>query len=256
MRNVVKQLLLTNSFDPDALNYIKAVELADRQPLENNVKRAINIFVIGCKSDGIWNAIKTSCLLCGARTLLGALIPLKGTAPTNFNFISGDYNPKTGLKGNGLTKYLNSNRLSNADPQNNCHLSCYLTEAGSTGERIIGSGGNSTGALTLGANFGTNNYQARSRSSTLDEFSYSSFSPGFLGQSRSNNSNFSVRFNSVSQSRTRTSETASVNQVEVFRSEAFSTSARISFYSIGEAIDLVLLDTRLTTFMNTLNEVL
>lgn len=77
------------SFDADALAYITAVETADGQSLEYGVKTAINSFIVGCKVDGIWNAIKSSAILAGARTLTGALVPLKGTAPTNFNFVSG-----------------------------------------------------------------------------------------------------------------------------------------------------------------------
>jgi hypothetical protein len=96
--------------DVDAIAYIAAVEVADAEPLELGVKRSINAFVKGCKADGIWDAIKASCIMAGARTLAGALVPLKGTAPTNFNFVSGDYNRKTGLVGDGSTKYLDSNR--------------------------------------------------------------------------------------------------------------------------------------------------
>jgi hypothetical protein len=83
--------------------------------------------VIGCKQDGIWTAIKASCILAGARTLTGALVPLAGTAPTNFNFVDADYNRKTGLVGNGSNKYLNSNRAGNADPQNSFHHAVYGT---------------------------------------------------------------------------------------------------------------------------------
>ena len=114
-------------FDAEALAYITAVETADGQALETGVRIAINNFVVGCKQDGIWNAIKASCILAGARTLAGALVPLVGTAPTNFNFDSEDYNRKTGLKGNGSDKYLASNRNNNADPKDNKHLSVYIS---------------------------------------------------------------------------------------------------------------------------------
>jgi hypothetical protein len=72
---------------------------------------AINAFITGCKADGTWDAIKACCILAGWNGLTGALVPLKGTAPTNFNFVSGDYNRQTGLVGNGTTKHLNSNFL-------------------------------------------------------------------------------------------------------------------------------------------------
>jgi hypothetical protein len=67
--------------DPDAAAYITAVETADGQALEERTKIAIDNFVLGCKADGIWTAIKASCILSGARTLAGALVPLVGTAP-------------------------------------------------------------------------------------------------------------------------------------------------------------------------------
>jgi hypothetical protein len=68
------------TYDEDAGNYIQAVETADAQALEPATRKAINNFVIGCKQDGIWTAIKASCILSGARTLAGALVPL---APVN-----------------------------------------------------------------------------------------------------------------------------------------------------------------------------
>jgi hypothetical protein len=117
------------TYDTDAQSYITAVEAADGQALETAVRDAINAFVVGCKSDGIWSAIKASCILAGARTLAGALVPLVGAAPTNVDFFSEDYNRKTGLKGNESNKYLVTNRLLNADPQNDSHLSVFKNDA-------------------------------------------------------------------------------------------------------------------------------
>ena len=113
--------------DADATAYLTAVQAADGQVLEPAVRLAVNSFIKGCKADGIWTAIKASCILAGARTLTGALIPLVGTVPTNFNFVSGDYNRETGLVGDGSTKYLDSNRANNADPQNSNHNTCWVS---------------------------------------------------------------------------------------------------------------------------------
>jgi hypothetical protein len=49
--------------DPDAAAYIAAVEDTDGQALEAAVVDAIDAFVVGCKADGIWSAIKASCIL-------------------------------------------------------------------------------------------------------------------------------------------------------------------------------------------------
>ena len=51
---------------------------------------AISQFVAGCKTDGIWDPIKACCIMAAWDGLNGALYPLKGTAPTNNNFVSGE----------------------------------------------------------------------------------------------------------------------------------------------------------------------
>jgi hypothetical protein len=66
------------TFDPDAAAYLRAVEAADGQALETPVKRAVDDFFRGTKADGTFSALKASCILCGARTLAGALVPLAG----------------------------------------------------------------------------------------------------------------------------------------------------------------------------------
>jgi len=88
--------------------------------------------------------------LAGARTLTGALVPLVGTAPTNFNFVSGDYNRETGLgDASNATKYLNSNRAGNADPQNSRHVAAYASSAISNNGAVLNAGGIGTGATSI-----------------------------------------------------------------------------------------------------------
>jgi hypothetical protein len=112
------------TYDADASAYILAVEAADGQTLEPATRSAINKFVVGCKADGIWTAIKASCILAGARTLAGALIPLVGTAPTNNGFIGigTDYVRKTGLVGNGTSKSLRTGLLANSLGNTSHHM--------------------------------------------------------------------------------------------------------------------------------------
>ena len=112
--------------DPDAISYVNLVQAADNQSLERSTRLAIDAFVKGCKSDNTWNSIKSCCILSGARTLTGALIPLKGTAPTNNNFVQQDYSRSLGLLG-ADGKYLNSNRLTNTISQNSGHLYVRLS---------------------------------------------------------------------------------------------------------------------------------
>jgi hypothetical protein len=239
--------------DADAIAYVNAVEAADGQLLEFAVGKAINDFVVGCKLDNTWSAIKASCILAGARTLSGALIPLAGTAPTNFNFVSGDYNRKTGLVGNGASKYLNSNRAANADPQNSIHLACFKTNTLLTGALM----GSITAPYDLLDNEG----------GTLRAFSRNNGTPtgiaaismtgvtGFMGWSRESASQVTIRGSSMSLTGSSTSNTPSSVSLHVFSRNLNNASqsispARIAFYSIGESLNLALLDARVTALIN------
>ncbi len=234
------------TFDADALVYITAVETADAQTLETGVKDAINTFVVGCKADGIWDAMKATCILAGARTLTGALVPLKGTAPTNANFVSADYNRKTGLVGDGSTKYLDSNRAENLDPLNSIHTVVYLTAATPAGKFSIyaSDGANATGF------YGSTIY---SRTST--PISGGTSLNGFAGMSRSGASTVAFIRNGATSTSTTASNGRGTDNFNLFRSPTYNvgtyhSSGRMAFYSIGEAIDLALFNTRVTNLIN------
>jgi hypothetical protein len=242
--------------DADAAAYIAAVEAADGATLEAGVKWDIDQFVRGCKADGIWNAIKASCILAGARTLSGALVPLAGTAPTNFNFVSGDYNRKTGLVGDNSTKYLNSNRASNADPQNSHHYSIYCSALPTTGGFPVAIGSTIYG--TTGATF---LYRRRSAGNRWEAYSRNDVNPtttnltgttaSFVGSSRDTPSNVYIRANQVTGLNSINSQTPGSDLTYVFRHQGSDYfNGRLAFYSIGESIDLALLDARVTTLIN------
>jgi hypothetical protein len=245
--------------DADAAAYITAVETADNQALENGVKVAIDNFVLGCKADGIWTAIKASCILAGARTLNGAMIPLVGTAPTNNNFVSGDYNRKTGLVGNGSTKYLNSNRAGNADPQDNFHAFAWLPSQTLVNQNIarqlIASVGNTwVGYNTLVGGVSQYFVRARQASSSVINFATNNV-VGPVGVSRSTSSAITARANGTNSSVSIESATAGSPNFFVLAANDGSGAiqhapARLSFYSIGESLDLALLDARVTTLVN------
>jgi hypothetical protein len=243
-------------FDSDALAYIKAVEEADGQTLEREVRNAINQFVLGCKSDGIWNAIKASCILAGARTLDGALIPLKGSAPTNNGpFVSGDYNRKTGLLGNGSTKYLDSNRANNVDPQNNFSNGVYITGAATlSGTVALSANASAPGSTSLGAFSGN----SRSRTAIAFDPAASGFT-GFFGTSRNASTGYSYRRLQVTQEITQASQTPLTANIFIFGNNGptlAATDARIAFYWIGESLNLSQLDARVTTLVNTFGAVI
>jgi hypothetical protein len=245
-------------YDADAVDYFNRVEgvSGDNQELEPAVKTAINDFIVGCKADGVWNAIKSSAILAGARTLTGALQPLKGTAPTNNNFVSGDYNRKTGLVGDGSTKYLNSNRNNNADPQDNKHLSVFAST--SFDSTVIGAfdGVSSNGASWL-ARDATTTYVRLNAGSSYSTVEVAA--TGFVGASRSSSSTISRRvFGTTTPAINQNSVIPSNTPVTVFRQGLASqfSNSRLAFYSIGESLNLALLDTRVSQLMTDLNNII
>ena len=245
--------------DPDAATYITAVESADGQALEEPVKIAIDNFVLGCKTDGIWDAIKASCILAGARTLSGALVPLAGTAPTNYNFVAGDYNRKTGLVGDGNTKYLDSNRNNNTDPQNDKHASVYQTTAH---DRTLTRGVLGTATFVGGTQLITTT-TLRVFRIHFDSTEGLSASPSdstnvssFWGVNRSDATQVVGRYNSVSATYSAISTTPVSETIDIFRRDPNYSNARLAFYSIGESLDLALLDARVTDLINKFAEVI
>jgi hypothetical protein len=243
--------------DPDAAAYITAVEIADGQPLEIGVQVAIHSFVKGCKADGIWPAIKASCIMAGARTLAGALVPLVGTAPTNFNFVAGDYNRKTGLVGNGTTKYLDSGRNNNADPQDSKHLAVFKSSnAGKLGG-LLGTALNANGTSWIFEGFsgGNDTYRVNTNPSII--LSLGSYpDTGFIGINRSSSSNSTRRYSGATISDASTSQAPLAANALVFSAAGQPTDARLAYYSIGESLDLALLDARVTALINTFGAVI
>ena len=234
------------TYDEDAGNYIQAVETADAQALEPATRKAINNFVIGCKADGTWDAIKASCILAGARTLAGALVPLVGTAPTNVGglFVSGDYTRKTGLIGNGSTKYLNSNRAGNTDPDTNSHISVYNTTT-ETGFYIGANGPVQANELQNGLVYFQN------RSVTVPTGAtgfYGAERTGSVLTGRAGNTNATSTVNLGLL--TSPSSTYAIFARNISGVPAAYTNARLAFYSIGEALNLALLDGRVTDLIN------
>jgi hypothetical protein len=243
----------TFDYDNDAATYIQAVEAADGQLLELATRQAINNFVLGCKADGIWTAIKASCILAGARTLSGALVPLVGAAPTSVNFVSGDYNRETGLKADG-TKYLDANRNNNADPQDSNHHSVYVTEADSTGiaSSYIDGGDTGTGANNIGRSSTVANLYLRSRTSSAGSVASGS-ATGLIATNRSASTGYVVRASGSETTITAASQTPANSAVFIYGRPPGPTNtsnARLAFYSIGESLDLALLDARVTDLIN------
>jgi hypothetical protein len=248
------------AYDADAETFIAAVEAADGQTLEYSWRLAITTFVAGCKADGIWSAMALCYIMCGARTLAGALTPLTGSAPTNNGpFVTGDYTrggATPGLKGNGSTKFLNTNRIDNADGQNDVHRACYASEVATT-QFMHYFGARNAGLTQLTELLAMTNGNAElSRCRVANGVAIVSksppVSPGFKGMARSSSASFDWRSMVQSGTRTETSVSGVTNNINVFAtggSTSDRSTARIAFFSAGSALTLTTLEARATALV-------
>lgn len=231
----------SSSLDPDATAYIANVETADGQSLEEDIKTAINNFFVSAKANGYFSAIKTGCILAGAKTLSGALTPLiSGNTPTSFNFVGGDYDRINGLSGDG-SKYINTGRSTSADALNNIHMSVWAHTRDNGNNRYID--GDSDNLTIVGNN--STGFRARVGSGNLNTHGTLAAVPCLIGVSRNNSSSYDWRIGTESGTQSETSTSVNVSDYNIFSvsSGAFATSATIAFYSIGESLDLSLLST-------------
>jgi len=247
-------------YDPDAARYLAAVEAADGQALETPVRRAINAFVAALKADNLWDAMGSSCLLCGPRTLAGALVPLRGDAPTAYGFVDGDFD-RLGLTGDG-TSYLDSNRAANDDPQNDCHGAVYAFTQSAAVTSLIG------GIQTVPSVFRsfeidgsqTTNIIALRSASSFDQNS-GTFGEGLFGASRSSSGAFIAYRDGSSETVSTASEAGVPNNIYVFalnRNDIpeFHTTSKLAFYSLGTSLDLPKLDSHISSYVTAIGAAL
>jgi len=92
-------------------------------------KTPITNYFTGLFQNNLWDKLESSALFVGVG-IQGVTVPLKSTmtALTNNNFVAGDLDPLTGLKGDGSTKYLDTGSKFNDFPQNDFSMSCNITE--------------------------------------------------------------------------------------------------------------------------------
>jgi len=267
--------------DQDALNYVLAVENIDGERLEQKVKIAIENFVVGCKNDGIWDSIKESCLIGGARTLSAALLPLKGNAPTNTNFVSSDYNRKIGITARyGDLKSLKAGSKNLDYPRDNVHAAVYVTQPldifykyyffSVKPDVAVGFFSRNTINLSVSTDIFSFSLRKCTFSSTPtywnSDYSAKTFS-GLVGTSKPNDLSVEGRINGNSYTQILVpcsspywvSRAYPQGDIHLFTNSPTSSDyyyyspGTIGFYSLGENIDLVKLETRLKIYFDEIN---
>ena len=216
-----------------------------------------------------WDTMGTMTTLVGKKWE-GLLVPLRdgmnfGTNGGN-NFVSGDFDAKTGLVGDGSSKYIDSNRNNNADGQNDQAMGLYATVLDSSASgfpALMGAGNTEIGCNLIARNSDptTTMLTRNRRVSGATDSTVNGNAVGYMGMSRSGSSQYTYRANATSIDYTRSSATPLSRNIYIY---AFSTSllaagsptdARLSLYHIGPALNLATLDGILTEYMARIDEV-
>lgn len=239
----------------------------DAQAMEEGIKLAVNRFIIGCKKDEIWQCFTDCYLFIGPRTLNGILnIALRGADPNEWhvdsgsstNFVQSDYNRKTGLKGDGVSKWIRTPRVNNIFSQNNHHRAAWVTEVG-TGP-IFAGGVNQAGSTYVDwiPGYGGVRHGFVTNVKTISGNDALTSSGGFIGFSRSSASSYNYIVPGASGTVNEASQSPWMEPVEILGASIdqvnnYSTvskgSHRIAFYSHGSSVDLEKLKRRVTLLM-------
>jgi hypothetical protein len=117
-------------FSAEAANYFSRLAVAGdtthyayRQPLANYIDSLVTL------GGAYWDTMKSAASFVGVG-IQGITVPLRDGMPviTENNFVAGDLNQVTGLKGDGSLKYLDTQIVESVHSQNNVSTSVYVTE--------------------------------------------------------------------------------------------------------------------------------
>lgn len=172
------------------------------------------------------------------------LIPLRDShdAGRIYAAVEGDWNAVTGLKGNGSTIYVDSNRNNNADGQNNIAFGTWVTthQSGYSAAVLMGArSDNPTGSDQLIVNSVSSVGRNRAISRGIEQDLQIFAGAGYRGVSRVSETAWAGRANQTNTTGpTTASQTRSGNNFYIFARSQITTpnlfsDARSSFYHIG-----------------------
>jgi len=250
--------------DSDALDYLSRMATADGAGVEVGVATAVDAFFRGLKATpGLFDAIKASCILCGARTLAGALVPVVGDAPTNVadGFAGGDHSRTAGLTGNG-TSYLDTNFANTTLDKDDAHCAVYATSHETSTGAYIGAFDLSTGDCQI-AGFNATNVICRFMAANGELIPSGKITP-FLAATRGASASYLFRDDGATNTITRTSGNPTTMDWCVFArstnpTHTAASDATIAFYSIGTDIGsagLVALETAVANLITAIGNAL
>ena len=249
--------------DSDCLTYLAAVADADGAGVEVGVAVSVDTFFRDAKAAGVFPALKACCILAGARTLAGALVPVVGDAPTNVadGFVEGDYSRTDGLTGDG-TSYIDTGFANTTLDKDDAHCAVYATSHETATGAYIGAFDLSTGDCQI-AGFNATNVICRFMAANGELIPSDKLTP-FLAATRGASASYLFRDDGATNTITRTSGATTTMDWCVFArstnpTHTAASDATIAFYSIGTDIGsagLTDLDTAVSNLITAIGEAL
>jgi len=232
----------TAPFSPEALNYFSRLDAAGdttyvdyKQPLANYIDSLVTL------GGAYWDDMLSSTSFVGVG-IQGVTVPLRDgmTVPTQNNFVAGDLDQLTGLKGGTGSKSIDTNTVGTDYAQDDASLSVYA----STTPTVIGTiAGDSTvsGGMQLRQGASTNIKHSchGAVQTTVGEFGV-----GILGVSRDNSANYNYRTNATNGTLTQASVTVASGDITLFGASGVSSlyDGRLATYHAGPALNLATLE--------------
>ena len=244
------QVYTSSAFSAEAQNYFDRLDTAGdttyvdyKQPLANYIDSLVTL------GGAYWDDMGSAASFVGVG-IQGVTVPLKSTmtALTNNNFVAGDLDPLTGLKGDASTKYLDTGSKFNDFPQNDFSMSCNITEfiqETTNGNYLIyQSFGDGISQIATQNDQGVNPNNLITRCNTRN--GENNFDIGSLedlyGINRTVSTEYSVQYGASSKTVTESSQAPANQIISIFgASTEVKSNARMATYHIGPALNLATL---------------
>ena len=207
--------------------------VAYKQPLTNYITSLVEL------GGAYWDTMQSSASFVGVG-IQGITVPLRAGMASitnvNNNFVAGDLDQLTGLKGDGSTKYIATNVAGTALLQDDASASVHITTAATGANKFYMT---NAGGASLSLRSTPQQSLNSSSLATLGTVPTS----GIYGASRSSSTTIDVRSNQTSYSAAITSIAPSANDLYVYSIGATpSADARLATYHAGPALDLATLE--------------
>ena len=244
------QVYTSSAFSAEAQDYFDRLDTAGdttyvdyKQPLANYIDSLVTL------GGAYWDDMGSAASFVGVG-IQGVTVPLKSTmtALTNNNFVAGDLNQLTGLKGDASTKYLDTGSKFNDFPQNDFSMSCNITEflqETTNGPYLMyQSFGNGVSQIATQNDAGANpndliiRCQERTGAFLTDVGNLEDF----YGINRTVSTGYSVQYGASSTTVTATSQAPANQIISILgASTQLKSNARMATYHIGPALNLATL---------------